>query len=127
MADEHILTDAQLAAAAAALISSSSIGRYARLAARAAADAALSIRIRDEPRFGQRLLRWAEDAWPRVVGVKERDLAEIELAVVLSALGPTGLRGVDRLLERLAQVDQPSTAWVSALARQLRARGRKAR
>jgi len=118
MTNDSFLPEHELATVAFGLLTSSSIERYVRVARAAAARLAQGLR-QVPPQWG-RVLERAEHLWREAVQGTHREPAEVELAVLLSALAQTATPGVDRLLASISLLDQPPVTWLSALARNLR-------
>jgi len=114
-----LVTDEILGEAAFGLFSSSSIERYILSAQRAAAQTHLQRRLREDEDLGPQLLERADAAWSAVCVASERDLHEVELAILLVVIAHTALRRSEELLRRIALAEHPAGAWVSALARRL--------
>lgn len=118
MTNESLLPENELAAVAFGLLTSSSIERYVHVARDAAAR--LTKQLQHVPTQWMRVVERAEHLWREAVQGTHREPAEVELAVLLSALARTATPGVDDLLAIISLIDQPPVAWLSALARNLR-------
>ncbi|MFI5298762.1 MAG: hypothetical protein ACHREM_11755 [Polyangiales bacterium] len=111
MFDTRFLTDV-----AFDLFTSSAIGRYARLAKQAAnvARVANSACLDFSRVFGRAL-----GLYQSLAASEERDLAEVELAVLLAGLAESGAKDVDLLLDLVGGSTFSQAVWVAALARVL--------
>jgi hypothetical protein len=65
------------------------------------------------------LLRHATDLWHKLLASSQREPQEAELSVLLALLSHSPSDRVDTLLRRIAVLDRPAVAWVSALSRVL--------
>lgn len=108
-----------LSKAAFALLSSSTVHRYARMAKSLAATSRLRSALYASQVTTKELFMHAEGLWRQLVGQKQRDLPEVELALILATLGETAVGEVDNLLIRISMTDKAPVSWISALARRL--------
>ena len=114
-----LFAEQELAEAAFDLLTSTSVDRYVRMAKQAAQRSKLSDRLRVEPTIIPEMLQHAKGLWRTLRGSTQRDVPEVELAILLALLAETGLRDIDSLLVDLSLVDSPTVAWIGALARRL--------
>ena len=119
MTPDTLLKQEELADAAFDLLTSSSFERYARMAKRAAARSQLHGDLKTAPEMIPRVVRRAKELWRTLRRSGQRDVPEIELAVLLAMLAQTSTPEVDELLVDLSLVDSPTVAWAGALARKL--------
>lgn len=109
----------ELADAAFYLLSSSSPGRYIRMAKRAAMRSQLRARVKQNPDMLLDLVDHARRLWEKLLASEQRDIPEFELATILPILAQTAVPEVDGFLIALSLVDKPTTAWIAMLARKL--------
>ncbi|MBI3326726.1 MAG: hypothetical protein HYZ81_08500 [Nitrospinae bacterium] len=114
-----LFPEEKLAEAAFDLLSSSSLERYARKADEHALSSALASELRRTPFIIPDLVDMARRLWRELIRASERDVPEVELALLLGLLAQTASSDVDELLVDLAIVEAPAAAWVSSLARRL--------
>jgi hypothetical protein len=119
MTSLSIATREELAEAAFVLLTSSTSSRYIRLAKRVALRSQLHARLKREPEMAAILVGHARTLWAQVLKAEQRDVFEIELALLLPVLAGTAEVGVEDLLLTLAVENRPVAAWISALARAL--------
>lgn len=110
----------ELEDAAFYLLTCSSAERYARMAKDLAVRSKLSSDLKTNPDLTKGALRRARDLWKEILSNKQRDIPELELAVLLPLLAQTASSEVDDLLLALGLVDRPNAAWIGVLARRLR-------
>ncbi len=113
----QLLPDELRAKAAFELFASSTVSRYARVARSFSTEVArrasfMGVSIRE-------LITLADQLWRMLVTVEQRAEKEVDLALLLSALGSAADPRVDALLQRIGLVDTRGAAWVAALARVL--------
>lgn len=114
-----ILPEGFLNKAAFALLSSSSVHRYVRIAKSLATSSPLRSNLDSNKVTVQHLIEYAQELWSEALSQKQRGISEVELAVIVSTLSETSLEEVDELLIRMAILDSPPISWIAALARQL--------
>jgi hypothetical protein len=114
-----LFTTEELANAAFDLLTSSTLERYARKAQEAAWGSRLVSKIRENPFLIPQLLDTARRLWRSLLCSVQRDVPEVELALLLSLLARTADPRVDPLLIDLSLIDRGPVTWISALARRL--------
>jgi hypothetical protein len=103
--------------AAFELMASSTIGRYVRVACRFASEDEMR---RLEVLEDGELLRAIEDLWRVVLRSSQREMSEVELAVLLAYSAQRSSNDFDQLLGTIGLSDRaPAAAWIGALARHL--------
>jgi hypothetical protein len=122
MTSSALFSQGELADAAFALLTSSSLERYARMAQRAAMQAHLREQLRMNPEMIPELIGQANALRRALLRSAQRDVSEVELAMLLALLARSAAPAIDRLLLDLSVVDRPAVAWVSGLARLLQER-----
>jgi hypothetical protein len=119
MTVRSLFSQEELADAVFTLLTSSSIERYARMAEQAALQAQLREQLHMKPQLIPDLIRRANELRRTMLRSAQRDVSEVELAVLLMMLAPTAAPAVDQLLLDLSIVNWPAVAWISGLARRL--------
>jgi hypothetical protein len=119
MITSAVFSQEELADAAFALLTSSSLERYARMAHQAAVRTCLHEQLRMNPQLIPDLIRQTKARWRALLCGDRRDVPEVELAILLTLLAPTAAPAVDQLLIDLSIVDRPAVAWIAGLARRL--------
>lgn len=115
-------TQAESEKAAFAMLTSSSLARYARNVEALASATLLATRLNEDPAMIPELVNQSLENWRRLFGSRQRTEDEVELALMLALLARTSDPRVDDLLLQFSLADQPSVAWISAFARHLRSR-----
>src|SRR4051812_18076163 len=116
---KKLLNEADLREGAFMLLSCSSLTRYARMAKVLAQTSGLRRRIESGEVTLSVALRYAEDSWQKLLQKEQRDVEEVELAAIITALAHSASEQISAFLIRLAMIDRASVSWVSALARRL--------
>jgi hypothetical protein len=117
--DNRMLDEKWFSEGAFMLLTSSSLARYVRMAGLLAQDSGLRTRIKSGELTISAVLQRAKSLWRKVLGSKQREIAEVELAAILAAIGESPCEQVSDFLVQVSMIDQPSVAWLSALARRL--------
>ncbi len=111
--------EAFLGESAIMLLASSSLNRYVRIAKTLATASPLRLKLEGGRLTIQDLLIHADSLWRRILNSRERDLPEVELAVILPIVADLATDEAADLLIRVSMQDQVPAAWISALARHL--------
>jgi hypothetical protein len=119
MSTSPFFSQEELADAAFAMLTSSSLERYARMAQQSAVHAQLREQMQRNPQLIPDLIRRANELRRTILRSAQRDVSEVELAVLLMVLSPTAASTVDQLLLDLSIVNWPAVAWISGLARRI--------
>lgn len=119
MIDPPWITETEAADGAFALLTSSTPGRYIRMAKDAAVHSRLRARIEENSQVIPLLVSDARMLWRQMLGSKQRAVQEPELAIILVLLSHTAVPEVDDLLSAIGLIDRPAVAWIAALARRL--------
>jgi hypothetical protein len=111
------LSEKFLQDAALELMTSSTIGRYVRVACRLATNEEVtSFESLEE----DKLIAMIGELWRTVLRASHREMSEVELAVLLAYAGKRSNRAIDDLLRMIGLGDRaPAAAWIGALARHL--------
>ena len=116
-----LFTEEELADASFLLLSSSCIARYTRIAQEKAAKIQLNEKLGIFTVDG--LISRAETLWKQIQQTTQRDVPEIELALILAGLAPIPNPRVNELLTQIKLDSGLSMRWISALANNLLRRG----
>lgn len=119
MSAASLFSDQELADAAFDLLASSTLDRYARMAEQAALHSRIADELRRNPHIIPQLLDAVKQRWVALRRCSQRDVPEVEVALLVSLLAQTAAPQVDDLLKDLSLVDCGPVAWISALARRL--------
>jgi hypothetical protein len=114
-----VLAKPELEEAASYLLTSSTVSRYIRLAREVANRSTLAAQLRSDPDFSSRLAMYARERWLELSSSPQRDVQEVELAIILPLLARAPLPSVEALLSDVGLSVRPSAAWIGALARHL--------
>lgn len=109
----------ELATVAFELLSSSTIGRYKRMALEAAERSPLKARLMLDSSFMSELVDQSIWLWREVAKSKLRDVSEVELSVILGCLRDVVDSTIDDLLHSIGISTLPVAAWLAAFARSL--------
>ncbi|HEU0009072.1 MAG TPA: hypothetical protein VFT34_04565 [Verrucomicrobiae bacterium] len=101
------------------LLASSSVSHYMRMAAQLAHETALRNRFESGLVSLKEMLNRAKELRARLAAKKQRDLEEVELAIIVAICSETPSEAASELLVELSLNDQPPLTWISALARRL--------
>lgn len=120
MKSDDFFSDQELADTAFRLLACSSLYSYVAVAKRASEQANVYARLRSDPGMAGVLVNRARELWKQLLSTTgQRDIAEVELAMLLPMLAHAATRDVDALLRALLLVEKPHAAWISALAKRL--------
>src|SRR5882762_406462 len=110
MSTEWRLSEVFLQDAALELMASSTIGRYVRVACRlAAAEEARCLESLAE----ETLLEITVDLWREVLRASQRQMSEVQLAVMLAYMAHRSSDAIDALLRMIGLADRvPAAAWI---------------
>ena len=114
-----LLSMTELADAAFDLLSSSTIGRYLRLARSAARRSEIRHHIEDGAKSVEDVSSRARSLWRELLDSPQRDVSEVELAVLLCVLAESAAEDLEDLLLACALSATPQASWISALAKRL--------
>jgi hypothetical protein len=117
--NECVLSEDILREGAFLLLSSSSMNRYLRMAQGLARASSLQARLDIEELSVRDLVARAKWLWRELLSRNQRDVPEIELAIILAALTDNTAIEVSDLLVLVSLNDRPPVTWISALARRL--------
>jgi len=115
----YLLEESVLGQATLMLLSSSTVNRYIRLAKRLAESSDLKRKLELGLITSDELLEHADNLWRFVVESKERDLPEIELALILPIVSRFATEKAIEMLLRISVYDKTPAIWISTLARDL--------
>lgn len=119
MSQGAILTSQALSRAAFLLLSSSALARYLRMARQVGEEEGLVERIQGDPALVRRAIDRIDALWGELIKRPQRDLQEIEIAVLLVALVDAGVPGIGVLLRDMAASKAASAVWLRGLAAHL--------
>ena len=117
---EPFLSQGELEQAAFELLTCSSISRYVRQAKNEAARSRVFRTLQVQPQLAKRIITRIRELRRALVKRKQRDVPEIEMAVLLAGLSRTAFREVDELLVEIGLLETPVFSLLSALSRILR-------
>jgi len=112
--EEVILSDG-----AFLLLGSSSVSRYVRMAGQLAYETTLRNQIESGLVSTDDLLNRARELRAQLAAKKQRDVEEVELAIIIAITSEIASETASELLIELSLNDQPPLTWISALARRL--------
>ena len=120
MIETPVLTQTETEDGALLLLSSSTIVRYSQVAKQLASRSQLKQRMVADPSMIREIVSYGRAQWCSLANSKQREVPEIEIAILLCLLVETGSPEVDALLSDVGLNNRPAVAWLAALARDLR-------
>lgn len=114
-----LFSETLLAEAAFDLLTSSTLERYIRMATRAVLHAQQQPNWQYNAQHIPNLVTHARSLWRQLLQRGQRDVPEVELALLLTLLAQSASPDIDDLLVICALTDHPAVTWLAALARRL--------